>query len=60
VAGLTAAAIGTVFLVVRLRDAFTDLFAGRMVDETMTRFGKFPSRSSSGSRCRFCVMDGFG
>ena len=41
VAGLTAAAVGTMFLVVRLWDAFTDLFAGRMVDKTMTRFGKF-------------------
>ena len=41
VAGLTAAAIGTMFLVVRLWDAFTDLFAGRMVDKTMTRWGKF-------------------
>jgi glucuronide carrier protein len=41
VAGLTAAAVGTMFLVVRLWDAFTDLFAGRMVDRTMTRWGKF-------------------
>jgi len=41
VAGLSAAAIGTMFLVVRLWDAFADLFAGRMVDRTMTRFGKF-------------------
>jgi len=29
------------FLAVRLWDAFADLFAGRMVDRTMTRFGKF-------------------
>jgi len=41
VAGISAAAVGTMFLVVRLWDAFTDLFAGRMVDKTMTRFGKF-------------------
>ena len=41
VAGLAAAAVGTMFLVVRLWDAFTDLFAGRMVDKTMTRWGKF-------------------
>ncbi len=41
VAGVGAAAVGTMFLVVRLWDAFTDLFAGRMVDKTMTRFGKF-------------------
>ena len=41
VAGVTAAAVGTMFLAVRLWDAFADLFAGRMVDRTMTRFGKF-------------------
>jgi glucuronide carrier protein len=41
VAGLSAAAIGTMFLVVRLWDAFADLFAGRVVDRTMTRWGKF-------------------
>src|SRR5215213_3447477 len=41
VAGISAAAIGTMFLVVRLWDAFADLFAGRVVDRTMTRWGKF-------------------
>ena len=41
VVGLPAAAIGTMFLVVRLWDAFADLFAGRMIDRTMTRWGKF-------------------
>jgi glucuronide carrier protein len=41
VAGLTAAAVGTMFLVVRLWDAFADLLAGRIVDRTMTRWGKF-------------------
>ena len=41
VAGLSAAAIGTMFFVVRLWDAFADLFAGRAVDRTMTRWGKF-------------------
>ena len=41
VAGLSAAAVGTMFLVVRLWDAFTDLFAGRVVDKVMTRWGKF-------------------
>jgi len=41
VAGLTAAAVGTMFLIVRLWDAFTDLIAGRLVDRTMTRWGKF-------------------
>src|SRR5215210_4070873 len=40
VAGLPAAAVGTMFLVVRLWDAFADLFAGRVVDRTMTRMGK--------------------
>ena len=41
VAGLTAAAVGTMFFVVRLWDAFADLIAGRAVDRTMTRWGKF-------------------
>jgi glucuronide carrier protein len=41
VAGLSAAAVATMFFVVRLWDAFADLFAGRMVDRTMTRMGKF-------------------
>jgi glucuronide carrier protein len=41
VAGISAAAVGTMFLVVRLWDAFADLMAGRLVDRTMTRWGKF-------------------
>ena len=41
VAGITAAAVGTMFLVVRLWDAVADLLAGRIVDKTMTRWGKF-------------------
>ena len=41
VAGLSAAAVGTMFFVVRLWDAFADLIAGRAVDRTMTRWGKF-------------------
>lgn len=41
VAGLTAASVGTMFLIVRLWDAFADLIAGRAVDRTMTRWGKF-------------------
>ena len=41
VAGISAAAIGTMFFVVRLMDAFFDLVAGRLVDSTMTRWGKF-------------------
>src|SRR4051795_4490245 len=41
VVGIAAASVGTMFLVVRLWDAFADLFAGRIVDRTMTRWGKF-------------------
>jgi glucuronide carrier protein len=41
VVGISAAAVGTMFLAVRLWDAFADLFAGRMIDRTMTRWGKF-------------------
>jgi glucuronide carrier protein len=41
VAGISAAAVGTMFLVVRLWDAVADLIAGRAVDRTMTRWGKF-------------------
>ncbi len=41
VAGLSAAAVATMFFVVRLWDAFADMFAGRLVDRTMTRMGKF-------------------
>ena len=41
VVGISAAAVGTMFLVVRFWDAFADLFAGRLVDKTQTRWGKF-------------------
>ncbi len=41
VVGLAAGAVGTLFLVVRVFDAFADIFAGRMVDRTQTRWGKF-------------------
>jgi glucuronide carrier protein len=41
VAGLSAAAVATMFFVVRLWDAVADIFAGRLVDRTMTRMGKF-------------------
>ncbi|KGN40775.1 glycoside-pentoside-hexuronide (GPH):cation symporter [Knoellia aerolata] len=41
VAGLSAASVATMFFVVRLWDAFADVFAGRLVDRTMTRMGKF-------------------
>ena len=41
VAGIPAAAAGTLFLVVRVWGGITDLFAGRRVDATSTRWGKF-------------------
>jgi glucuronide carrier protein len=41
VAGISAAAAGTLLLVVRIWGAFTDLAAGRSVDATSTRWGKF-------------------
>ncbi|HSN35893.1 MAG TPA: glucuronide transporter [Arthrobacter sp.] len=42
VAGISAAAAGTLLLVVRIFDAFADVFAGRVVDRTFSkRFGKF-------------------
>src|SRR4029450_320658 len=41
VAGISAAAVGTMFLVVRLWDAFADLLAGRLVDRAMPRGRNF-------------------
>lgn len=41
VVGISAAGAGTLFLVIRIWDGFADLFAGRAVDRTMTRWGKF-------------------
>jgi glucuronide carrier protein len=41
VAGISAAAAGTLLLVVRVWGGFTDLAAGRAVDATSTRWGKF-------------------
>jgi len=41
VAGIPAAAAGTLFLVVRIWGGVTDLFAGRIIDDTSTRWGKF-------------------
>src|SRR3954462_9604285 len=42
VVGIAAAAVGTMFLLVRFFDAFADLFAGRMVDRApSSRWGKF-------------------
>ena len=41
VVGIAAATVGTLFLVVRVFDAFADLYAGRVVDRTNTRWGRF-------------------
>ena len=41
VVGISAAAAGTLFLIVRFWDAFADVVAGRLVDKTSTRWGKF-------------------
>lgn len=40
VVGISAAA-GTIFLVVRIWDGAGDIIAGRLVDRTSTRWGKF-------------------
>lgn len=41
VAGIAAGTAGTIFLVVRIWGGFTDLIAGRLVDRTETRWGRF-------------------
>ncbi|HEX2046550.1 MAG TPA: MFS transporter, partial [Acidimicrobiales bacterium] len=41
VAGISASTAGTLFLVVRIWGGITDLVAGRAVDETNTRWGRF-------------------
>src|SRR5689334_8035817 len=41
VVGVSAAAAGTLFLVVRVWGGLTDLYAGRRVDGTSTRWGRF-------------------
>lgn len=39
--GISAAAVGTMFLLVRLLDAITDPLMGLLADKTRTRFGQF-------------------
>ncbi|BBA61884.1 glucuronide carrier protein [Escherichia coli] len=46
VAGVGAAAAGTMLLLVRVFDAFADVFAGRVVDSVNTRWGKFGNDSN--------------
>ena len=41
VAGIPAGIAGTIFLVVRIWDGVADLVAGRLVDKTSSRWGKF-------------------
>ena len=41
VAGIAAGAAGTLLFVVRVWQAVTDIFTGRMVDKTSTRWGRF-------------------
>ncbi|WP_164737152.1 glycoside-pentoside-hexuronide (GPH):cation symporter [Georgenia sp. SYP-B2076] len=41
VVGIAAGAAGAILLVVRVFQAFTDLFAGQVVDRTNTRWGRF-------------------
>lgn len=41
VVGISASSAGTLLLVVRIWGGFTDLLAGRSVDRTSTRWGKF-------------------
>ncbi|MCK6209488.1 glycoside-pentoside-hexuronide (GPH):cation symporter [Georgenia sp. EYE_87] len=41
VVGISPVHAGNIFLFVKIWDAFADIFAGRMVDRTMTRWGKF-------------------
>lgn len=41
VVGINPSHSATIFLFIKIWDAFADIFAGRMVDRTMTRWGKF-------------------
>lgn len=40
IAGISAAVIGTIILVLRITDGFSDLFMGYVIDHTSSRFGK--------------------
>ncbi|HEY0583005.1 MAG TPA: MFS transporter [Chloroflexota bacterium] len=53
VAGISAAAAGTLLLVVRLFDAFADVLAGRIVDgaTASASVNSGPSSCSAPSRC---------
>ena len=54
VVGISAATAGTLFLVVRVWDGFADLFAGRIVDQHLTRAGGSSAPTCSSARCRCC------
>lgn len=41
VAGISPAMVGTIFLVMRFIDGFTDIAAGSVVDRTQSKWGKF-------------------
>jgi glucuronide carrier protein len=54
VAGIAAGAAGTLLLAVRVWQAVTDIFAGRMVDKTSTRWGRSARIFSSAGRRSCC------
>src|SRR4029078_2867199 len=43
VGGISPTAAGTLFLLIRVWDGFADVFAGRTVARTITRWGQFPA-----------------
>lgn len=53
VVGISGAAIGTMFLLIRFVDAFTDVIMGRVIDmKKPGKLGTSSARSSCGSPCR--------
>jgi glucuronide carrier protein len=54
VAGIAAGVAGTLLLVVRVRQAVTDIFAGRMVDKTTTPVGGGSARIFPSAGHRSC------